>query len=99
MKALGPKTPILTDGRNGAYALEGDIVVHVPMFPDPRPPLERTGAGDAFSSTTAAFVALGLPLKEAMLRGTINSAYVVQKIGAQEGLLTKTELETLASTL
>lgn len=94
MHTLGVTTPILTDGRNGAYALEHGEVVHVEMFPDPAPPVERTGAGDAFSSTTAAYVAMGLPLKKAMVRGTVNSAYVVQKIGAQAGLLTKTELES-----
>lgn len=95
MHELGVTTPILTDGRNGAYAREenGDIT-HVEMFPDPAPPVERTGAGDAFSSTTAAFVAAGLSLEDAMTRGTVNSAYVVQKIGAQAGLLTKEELES-----
>jgi len=94
MRELGPKMPILTDGREGAYALDNAVVLHVPMFPDPAPPVERTGAGDAFSSTTAAFVTMGMPLKDAMLRGTVNSAYVVQKIGAQAGLLTKEELES-----
>ena len=95
MHGLGVSTPILTDGRAGAYALEeSGEVSHVEMFPDPAPPVERTGAGDAFSSTTASFVAQGMSLKDAMKRGTVNSAYVVQKIGAQEGLLTKEELES-----
>lgn len=94
MRELGPKTPILTDGRKGAYALTKDGMVQVPMFPDPAPPVERTGAGDAFSSTTAAFMTLGMGIEEAMKRGTVNSAYVVQKIGAQAGLLTKKELES-----
>lgn len=94
MAGLGVKTPILTDGREGAYALFDNQVLHVPMFPDPAPPLERTGAGDAFSSTTAAFITLGLPLTDAMKRGVINSAYVVQKVGAQAGLLSKKELES-----
>lgn len=95
MHELGVTTPILTDGRKGAYALEeSGEVTHVEMFPDPAPPVERTGAGDAFSSTTAAFVAQGMSLKDAMTRGTVNSAYVVQKIGAQAGLLSKEELES-----
>ena len=94
MSAVGVKTPILTDGRAGAYALENGEMIHVDMFPDPAAPKERTGAGDAFSSTTAAYVAMGTSLKEAMVRGTVNSAYVVQKIGAQAGLLTKEELES-----
>jgi sugar/nucleoside kinase (ribokinase family) len=94
MHALGINIPILTDGRAGAYALQDGELIHVPMFPDPAPPVERTGAGDAFSSTTAAFFTAGMPLKEAMRRGTVNSAYVVQKIGAQAGLLTKEEIES-----
>ncbi|PIR84948.1 hypothetical protein COU15_03280 [Candidatus Kaiserbacteria bacterium CG10_big_fil_rev_8_21_14_0_10_45_20] len=93
MRALGPDIPILTDGRDGAYALTEDGIEHVPMFPDPAPPKERTGAGDAFSSTTAALVTQGYSLKDAMERGTVNSAYVVQKIGAQEGLLSKEKIE------
>lgn len=94
MRDKGVKTPVLTDGRHGANALEGDSVLHLDIYPDPKAPVERTGAGDAFSSTTAAYLTLGYSLKDAMQRGLINSAYVVQQIGAQAGLLTKKELET-----
>lgn len=93
LHALGPKTVVITDGRNGADALHEGVLLHVPMFPDPKPPVERTGAGDAFASTTTAYLMNGLPIQEAMKRGTINSAYVVQEVGAQKGLLTKSELE------
>lgn len=95
MREVGPKTPILTDGRKGAYALTEGGMVQVPMFPDPAPPVERTGAGDAFASTTVAFMTLGMGIEEAMKRGTVNSAYVVQKIGAQAGLLTKKGLDAI----
>jgi sugar/nucleoside kinase (ribokinase family) len=94
MHALGPKIAVLTDGRNGVYALKDGTVVHLDMFPDPAPPVNRTGAGDAFSSTTTAYLMMGMPLEDAMKRGTINSAYVVQGIGAQARLLTKDELES-----
>lgn len=94
MNKAGVNNPVLTDGREGAYAYQDGEIIHVPMFPDPAPPVERTGAGDAFSSTTAAYFGNGLSLKDAMVRGTVNSAYVVQKIGAQAGLLTKDELES-----
>lgn len=93
LHALGPQTVVITDGRNGADALHDDTLIHVPMFPDPKPPVERTGAGDAFASTTTAYLMQGMPLQEAMKRGTVNSAYVVQEVGAQKGLLTKSELE------
>jgi len=95
---LGPKTVVITDGRAGVYALEGGAFSHLDMYPDPAPPANRTGAGDAFASTTVTYLTRGLPLKDAMYRGTINSAYVVQQVGAQKGLLTQDELERLAGT-
>ncbi|TAJ15037.1 carbohydrate kinase family protein [Patescibacteria group bacterium] len=94
LHALGPKIVVITDGRNGAFALENGALTTVPMFPDPAPPVERTGAGDAFSSTTTAYFLSGLSLEESMKRGSINSAYVVQEIGAQKGLLTRDALES-----
>lgn len=93
LQALGPKIVLVTDGRNGVNALEGDDFFHMPMFPDKKPPFERTGAGDAFASTTAAYLTMGYPLKDAMKRGVINSAHVVQEIGPQRGLQSKEVLE------
>lgn len=94
MRALGPKVVIITDGTNGAYALdEEDKAWRIPMYPDPREPYERTGAGDAFSSTIVSALALGVPLHDALLWGPINSMAVVQDIGAQKGLLTRQQLE------
>lgn len=94
LKALGPKTVIITDGRKGAHAFDGTDTYVVPMYPDPREPFERTGAGDAFASTITAALTLGKPLKEALLWGPINSMCVVQEIGAQAGLLKREALET-----
>ena len=90
---LGPKTVIISDDKNGAYALNDGERIHLPMFKDVKPPVERTGAGDAFTSTTAVYFATGTPLKDAMQRGLINAAHVVQDIGAQRGLQTKAALE------
>ena len=53
----------------------------------------RTGAGDAFASTATAAILLGKTVPEALTWGPINSAFVVQKIGAQEGLLGRPALE------
>lgn len=93
MHALGPKQVIITDGPKGAYASDGSGIWSVPMYPDPAPPVDRTGAGDATASTTASFIALGLPLQEALLRGVINAMSVVQHIGAQRGLLSRERIE------
>ncbi len=95
--ALGPKMTLITDGPAGAYALDasGDKEEYwfQPPYPDPKPPQNRTGAGDAFTSTFTSAIALGKSFSEALRLAPINSAYVVQQIGAQRGLLTRERLE------
>ncbi len=100
MSNLGPNITIITDGPKGLYAYEKDTDCSwfVPPYPDPKPPVERTGAGDACSSTIAAALSLGLPLDQAVLWGPINSMSVVQYIGSQEGLLTKEQIEEYLKT-
>jgi sugar/nucleoside kinase (ribokinase family) len=93
MYEKGPKIVVITDGPAGAYAYDGSEFIYMPPYPDPAPPIDRTGAGDAFSSTVAAALALDLPLKIALEWGPVNSMSVVQYIGAREGLLTREELE------
>ncbi len=93
IRALGPKIAVITDGRNGSSIMDDSGAYHAPMYPDPAPPVSRTGAGDAAASTTVAYIIKGLEPKEAMLRGLINSAFVVQKVGAQKGLLSAEALE------
>jgi sugar/nucleoside kinase (ribokinase family) len=93
LKALGPKIPVITDGPRGAYALADDGVWHMPMYPDPAPPISRTGAGDAFSSTFTSALALGHDVPTALRWGPVNSMSVVQQIGAQKGLLSRTQIE------
>lgn len=90
---LGPKIVLITDGPHGGYAYDGQRTLCVPMYPDIAPPVERTGAGDAMTSTVVAALALGLPLEEALLWGPVNSMSVVQDIGAQRGLLSREKLE------
>ncbi len=96
-KELGPKLPVITDGPNGAYVVdEDDQAWHMPMYPDPSDPVDRTGAGDAFASTFTAAIALGKSPAEALTWGPVNSMSVVQHVGAQKGLLTHEALmETL----
>ncbi len=91
--ALGPKNVVITDGPKGAYAFDGNESWFMPPYPDPKPPYERTGAGDAFASTFTVALALGKTLAEALTWGPINSMSVVQEIGAQKGLLKREKLE------
>jgi ribokinase len=94
IQALGPKIVVVTDGPAGSNILDASGAAwHVPMYPDPAPPVSRTGAGDATASTTVAFIELGLPAGEALLRGVINAASVVQGVGAQTKLLSRDDIE------
>lgn len=93
MHARGPHVAVITDGPAGAYAYDGTDGWYMPMYPDPKPPVERTGAGDSFSSTFTAAIALGKSVPEALAWGPINSMNVVQHIGAQKGLLSREVLE------
>ena len=54
--------------------------------------MERTGAGDAFSSTLLAALVRGRSLSEAMAWAPINAMSVVQQVGSQTGLITEGEL-------
>lgn len=95
IRQLGPKIVVVTDGPNGSNILDNSGAYHIPMYPDPAPPVSRTGAGDATASTTVAYIIKGLEPKEALMRGLINAASVVQGVGAQTKLLTDAEIETL----
>lgn len=103
IRSLGPVLPVITDGPDGVYTYncqgEGlpinyDQIVHLDKYPDIAPPYERTGAGDAFTSTFAVARTLGLSVANSLKWASINSMNVCQHIGAQEGLLTKKEIES-----
>lgn len=88
----GPKTILITDGPNGAYAHDGKKYFFTPMYPDPADPVDRTGAGDSFASTVTSAIINGEDLPTALSWGPINSMSVVQHVGAQAGLLPKGKL-------
>ncbi len=94
LASLGPKIVVVTDGPNGSYAYDtaSDKAWFMPLYPDPKEPYERTGAGDAFGSTFTAAVMRGKEIPEAMAWASINSMSVVQYVGAQEGLLSEVRL-------
>lgn len=92
LHALGPRIVVITDGPNGAYASDGENRFQMPLYPDPGPPIDRTGAGDSFASTFVAALIKGNTIEGALQWAPINSMNVVQKVGAQAGLLTEKEL-------
>ncbi len=90
---LGPKIVVITDGPEGAYASDGSNRFKMPLYPDPAPPVDRTGAGDSFASTFVAALIKGNTIEGALQWAPINSMNVVQKVGAQAGLLSEKEIE------
>lgn len=97
LHALGPRIVVITDGPDGAYASDGQNRFKMPLYPDPAPPYDRTGAGDSFASTFVAALAKGKSIEEALRWAPINSMSVVQKVGAQEGLVSEAQLQQFLS--
>lgn len=86
LKKLGPKIVVITDGKNGSYAIDalGNIskkgIIETEV-------IEKTGAGDAYSSGFLSALINNKSITDAMNLGARNSASVIGKVGAQTGLL------------
>lgn len=93
--ALGPKIVVISDGPKGSYASDGENRFKMPIYPDIAPPVERTGAGDAFTSTFVAAIIKGNTVEGALQWAPISSMNVVQHVGAQAGLLSERKLAAL----
>lgn len=91
--ANGPKIVLITDGPKGAFMLDGEHFYFIPVYPDPKPPVERTGCGDAFSATFVAALMIGKSPLEALMWAPVNPMSVIQYVGAREGLLNRENLE------
>lgn len=88
----GPKMAIVTDGENGAYLYNGgDHVVYSPAAKAVK--IDTTGAGDAFGAAFLGGLILNDDIEIALKYGIINSASVIEKYGAQNGILKKEEVE------
>lgn len=91
----GPEIVVITDGPQGSFMYDGQDywrmgIIDVPV-------IERTGCGDAYASGFIAALHYGKSPDEAMQWGNMNSTFVLQKIGAQAGLLSYEKmLENLA---
>lgn len=86
LKKLGPKIVIITDGGNGSYAMDGNGnyfehgIIQTQV-------VEKTGAGDAYSSGFLSAILHNKSVQEAMELGARNSASAIGHVGAQTGLL------------
>jgi sugar/nucleoside kinase (ribokinase family) len=93
LHGLGARTVVITDGPAGAFASDGTARYCVASYPDPAPPIDRTGAGDAFTATLMAALCKGYPLDEALAWAPINAMSVVHQVGSQAGLLSEQEVK------
>ncbi len=87
LKNFGPKSIVLTNGLKGAYYYDGKNFHHQKVCRR-SVEVDATGVGDNFNST---FIGMILKLdgdfKKAMYWGMKNTASLVTKFGAQNGLL------------
>lgn len=98
IKKLGPNIVVITDGENGAYCLDqNNIFWQIPVFNKLSPAIERTGAGDAFSTAFLSAIFYQKNIDQALIWGAINAASVVTKVGPHEGLLTQEEIEKISA--
>lgn len=77
---------LISDGPRGAVATDGKKLVKAGVYEDV-PVIDRTGAGDAFTSGFVASIARGKSLEEAITFASANSTSVVGEIGANTGAL------------
>ena len=91
LQKMGAKTAVITNGRYGSHTIdEYGNFYHEGLFPGEV--VERTGAGDAYTSGFLAATILGKSVKESMKWGAVNSSSVVGKVGAVAGLLRQDDL-------
>lgn len=92
LKNLGAKNVIVTDSYNGSYVYDiSQNYYHLGIVK--ADVIEKTGAGDAYTAGFLSAILSGKSIKDAMVWGSVNAAGVVQKIGAQEGLLRIQQME------
>lgn len=90
LKKIGPKIVVITDGIRGAWAFDGEKLLHVDALV--RKAIDTTGAGDAFASGFLAAHLKGKNIGESLQWGIINSSNSVTEYGGQKGLLTQEEI-------
>lgn len=87
----GPRIIIVTNGKEGVYAsIDNRILFHQALSV---PVISTLGAGDAFGSGFFAWYAYEYPIEDCIRAGMLNSASVIEHIGAKKGLLNKGEME------
>ena len=99
LQKLGPKLTVITDGDKGVSAFDGKNLVSLNAYDDGKPVVDKTGAGDAFSSGFVSAIFHKRPLKEALAWGVVNARGEIEVAGTDTGLYTKDKMEKLVNKL
>ena len=92
LKIMDYQVIVITDGNKGAYAYDGHKYYFCPVFPSDV--VSTLGAGDAFASTfCGALKKTDIDIGKSLMYGSVNSASVISKFGATEGLITFEQIE------
>ncbi len=84
--AWGPQIVIITSGRRGSTAYNGEKVM-LQKTPNDKP-LDTTGAGDCYGSTfTTGYIKYNGDVEKAMKLAALNATHLVHTVGAHNGLL------------
>ncbi len=86
LKKWGPKIVVITNGKHGADVFDGNRFYHQKVLKEKRR-VDTTGVGDAFGSTFIAGLEAYQNIKKAMYLAARNTASVISKQGAQNGLI------------
>ena len=89
----GVKIAVITDGKSGSQACDGENVYVFPAYKAPT--VDSLGAGDAFASAFTAEIIRGGDICKALQMGSANASSVVRYFGAKPGLLQLKEAEDL----
>ena len=84
----------ITNGRGGAYCCDGKDIYYCSANNN-LPRVDTLGAGDAFASAFSASIFKKKSLQKALEHATLNAGNVVANFGAQKGLLTEKEINSI----
>jgi len=90
--AKGFQRVVITLGARGSLVADAAGHAHVPPFSVTS--VDSSGAGDAFIGSLAAFLAEGVPEREALARANLYAALSTTRVGTQKSFPRRADLET-----
>lgn len=93
LESRGVKMSVLTNGKKGSSVYSDGNLEQLGVLDQELIVKDKTGAGDSHSAGFLAAIFYNKSMKEALMWGTINSAYCLTEVGAVNGILSKKEIE------